>query len=158
MYVPRDRYTKERLIEAARVSINYTDLLRNLGKRWSGGLHGHVKQQLSRFNIDTSHFLGQRTNSGTTHKGGFAKRLAANTLVLRTTGRRERTKLLRRALLEVGVPLKCNICGLDPTWNTKPLTLEINHKNANNIDDRLENLEFLCPNCHSQIPNHAQVA
>lgn len=44
---------------------------------------------------------------------------------------------------------KCEQCGIS-SWNNKDLTLELNHKNGNNRDHRLENLEFLCPNCHSQ--------
>ena len=38
-------------------------------------------------------------------------------------------------------------------WNGKPLTLQLHHINGNNRDNRLENLTFLCPNCHSQTDN-----
>lgn len=44
---------------------------------------------------------------------------------------------------------RCNCCGLSE-WNSKPLTLEVNHKDGNAANNVLENLEFLCPNCHSQ--------
>ncbi|MBO7693566.1 MAG: HNH endonuclease [Methanobrevibacter sp.] len=30
------------------------------------------------------------------------------------------------------------------------MTLQLHHKNGNPCDDRLENLQILCPNCHSQ--------
>lgn len=45
---------------------------------------------------------------------------------------------------------KCQLCGLEPFWNGKPLTLQIDHKNGVWRDHRLENLRFLCPNCHTQ--------
>lgn len=42
----------------------------------------------------------------------------------------------------------CNRCGID-SWLGKPITLEIDHINGINSDNRRENLEGLCPNCHS---------
>lgn len=45
----------------------------------------------------------------------------------------------------------CNHCGLSE-WCSQPLTLELEHKNGNNNDDRRENLECICPNCHSLTP------
>ena len=44
---------------------------------------------------------------------------------------------------------KCNLCGID-SWNGKPLTLELEHKDGNHHNNERENLECLCPNCHSQ--------
>ena len=44
---------------------------------------------------------------------------------------------------------KCEICGITE-WNGKPITFQLHHKNGNPKDDRLENLQILCPNCHSQ--------
>lgn len=44
---------------------------------------------------------------------------------------------------------KCNNCGID-SWLNKPITLEFEHKNGNRHDDRRENVELLCPNCHAQ--------
>ena len=35
-------------------------------------------------------------------------------------------------------------------WNNKEIVLQLEHKNGNNTDNRLQNLEFLCPSCHSQ--------
>jgi Zn finger protein HypA/HybF involved in hydrogenase expression len=35
-------------------------------------------------------------------------------------------------------------------WNKKKIVLQLEHKNGINNDNRLDNIEFLCPNCHSQ--------
>jgi hypothetical protein len=44
---------------------------------------------------------------------------------------------------------KCNLCGLD-SWNGKSLTLELEHKDGDHHNNERNNLECLCPNCHSQ--------
>ena len=43
---------------------------------------------------------------------------------------------------------KCNNCKLSK-WLGKDIPLELEHKNGINNDNRIENLEFLCPNCHA---------
>jgi hypothetical protein len=35
-------------------------------------------------------------------------------------------------------------------WQSKTLTLVLDHINGVNNDNRLKNLRFLCPNCNSQ--------
>ena len=39
-------------------------------------------------------------------------------------------------------------------WNGLPIPLELNHINGKNIDNRIENLEILCPNCHAQTEHY----
>ena len=42
---------------------------------------------------------------------------------------------------------KCAICGLEPIWNGKPLTLTLDHIDGDHYNDTLENLRWICPNC-----------
>lgn len=44
---------------------------------------------------------------------------------------------------------KCSKCGID-SWEGEPITLEIEHKDGNSLNQAEENLILLCPNCHSQ--------
>ena len=44
--------------------------------------------------------------------------------------------------------LKCNRCGLSE-WQGAKLPLELEHKDGNHMNDERDNLEALCPNCHS---------
>ncbi len=57
-------------------------------------------------------------------------------------------RLIRR-LLALGWTYACLWCGI-ATWRGKSLTLHVDHINGVHSDNRLENLRFLCPNCHSQ--------
>ncbi len=45
----------------------------------------------------------------------------------------------------------CKKCGIDE-WNGKLITLEYEHKDGNNENNDRNNVEALCPNCHSQTP------
>lgn len=44
----------------------------------------------------------------------------------------------------------CSECGLKDVWNNKPINLQLDHENGIRNDNRIQNLRFLCPNCHSQ--------
>lgn len=47
---------------------------------------------------------------------------------------------------------KCECCGISE-WNGKKLTLQLHHKNGKHDDNSLDNLQILCPNCHTQTEN-----
>jgi 5-methylcytosine-specific restriction endonuclease McrA len=47
---------------------------------------------------------------------------------------------------------KCNICTIE-LWCSKVIILEFHHKDGNKKNEARENLEYLCPNCHSQTDN-----
>jgi 5-methylcytosine-specific restriction endonuclease McrA len=53
-------------------------------------------------------------------------------------------KLIRDGLKED----KCEICGVS-IWQGIKLPLELHHKDGNHMNNNLDNLQILCPNCHS---------
>jgi DNA-binding CsgD family transcriptional regulator len=68
--------------------------------------------------------------------------------------RRNRWHLKGRILADGLKDPNCAKCGLD-SWRGAPLSLELHHINGDRNDNRLVNLEFVCPNCHSQTENFA---
>jgi hypothetical protein len=68
-------------------------------------------------------------------------------------GRRTNRTHLKRRLLAAGLKSnRCEICGLIE-WRGEPLSMALHHVNGDGLDNRLENLVLLCPNCHAQTPN-----
>jgi len=55
---------------------------------------------------------------------------------------------LRRKIVMEDQNGKCNRCGLNK-WLNQDLVLELEHKDGNRNNNSRENLEFICPNCHS---------
>lgn len=58
-------------------------------------------------------------------------------------------KLLREGLKEY----KCESCGLTE-WMGKQIPLELHHKDGNQGNINLDNLQLLCPNCHTLTDNY----
>lgn len=147
------KYTPEMLADAVRRSTTYAGVLRTLGIAVSGGAHSHIKRRIEQLGIDTSHFTGQG------HPPGHvpAQRLSPDDiLVVRAPHRRRAPgSLLTRALVEIGVPLRCVGCGIGTEWMGRALVLHVDHINGDPNDCRRANLRFLCPNCHSQTSTYA---
>jgi DNA-binding CsgD family transcriptional regulator len=68
--------------------------------------------------------------------------------------RRSRGNLKLRLLAAGLKASQCERCGIDG-WRGEPLSLALHHINGDRLDNRVENLELLCPNCHSQTDNFA---
>ena len=140
----RSSLTKDILEPLVKDSVSFREVLIKLGRKPAGGSQSHLKRVIEKFEIDTSHFLGQKAGKIKT----VPKRKPEEILILRESGERARSSQLRRALIASGVEYKCSKCG------QLPLTLDVDHINENWLDDRKENLRFLCPNCHSQFSRH----
>jgi hypothetical protein len=115
---------------------------------------------LRKLNISTDGFyikLMRKTIRGhglmPPYKRKFKKELIDNHLTENSTLGRESLKkrLIENKMLEN----KCQICGLGPEWQGIILSLQIDHINGVNNDNRIENLRMLCPNCHSQTDTYA---
>lgn len=146
------KYTKEILEDAVKKSTSVMDVLRNINCPISGGGHCHISRKLKKYNIDTSHFYSSVAHliKIAQRSAILRRRSATDILILSSIERRIPAHVLKRALNEIKIEYKCQKCKIN-SYDSMPITLEVDHINGNWQDNRLENLRYLCPNCHSQM-------
>lgn len=129
-------------------SNSYSDCLRALGLGTRGGSSTDVlKKRINELNCSINHFHAPNKQSANA-KYSLDEILVENSTYTNTSSLKSR--LIREKRLEY----KCAICGIN-SWLNQPLVLQLDHINGINNDHRIENLRFLCPNCHSQTETYA---
>ena len=132
--IPNDQF-----IEIVAGATNFVDAMRKCGYTNIGNSKT-IKKRINQLNLSTDHFIKYIPVPKN-------KKLLSEILVNGSTyGNYE---LKKRLVSELNWTYECSECKLS-NWNNKPITLELDHINGNNTDNRIENLRFLCPNCHSQ--------
>lgn len=145
----------EELREAVKTSFSYRQVLSKLGLNPDGGAsNASVKRAVASENIDASHFTGQGHLRGKKHNWTptqpLENLLKKNTYCASTN--RLKKRLYKAGLLEE----KCNKCSLGNIWHGNTIVLHLEHTNGDETDNRLSNLEILCPNCHSQTKTYCR--
>ena len=128
------------------------DITDFFGIRNEGGNFRTVKSRITFLGIDTSHFLGRLASSHLNRK--VSEEIFRKEWLVENSDRSRGAvkKHLQRFKL---LSWECSGCGNEGTWCGKKLSLQLEHRNGVHNDNRLENLCFLCPNCHSQTDTFA---
>ena len=130
-------------------SYNYSDILRQLGLSTKGGSSTDiVKRRITELGCSIKHF-GQKAS-----KVSPNVKYSLDEILIENSSYANISRLKQRLIKEKRLEYKCACCGIIE-WMGKPLTLQLDHINGKNNDHRIENLRFLCPNCHSQTPTYA---
>lgn len=144
----RIKYTKELLEEAIESAKSIADICRFIGLKPLGSNYKTIKSKLELFNIDYSHLAGQKWNKGLKYIPESSRFPLSEIL---KEGINYKSDTLKKRLISEGIKqAECELCGC----TKEKAVLELHHINGNHFDNRLENLQILCPNCHSLTSNH----
>ncbi len=141
-------YSKENLEKIVKDSNSVCEVARKLGLKDKGSTLKTIKKYISMYGIDSSHFTGPNWRKGKTQT--YVNKLED---ILKPNTNYGSSRLLKR-LVEEGIkPYECEKCH-NSTWMGEELTLELHHIDGDHYNNSLENLQILCPNCHSQTPSY----
>lgn len=150
------KYTAEVLAPIVKASQCMAEVLAHLGLRPTGGNYRHLNARVRALQLNTDHFTGSRWAKGQNRETSAAiERMAIrltipdNLIFVENCNYCISGPKLAKRLIKHGRKYVCEKCGINE-WEGSPLTLHLDHINGINNDHRLENLRFLCPNCHQQ--------
>ena len=149
-------FTKEELTELLKSSTSISEVFKKNDAKISGANYKVLLRECKKRGIESEYLsLAKRgvkmpnvkSNVNIFDIYGEENIFCENSNVSRNSIKRW---IIRKNLVEY----KCR-CGIEGTWQGKDLILELEHKNGVSNDNRLENIEFLCPNCHSQTKTYS---
>lgn len=119
-------------------SFSLAEVMRKLDSLGYYSRREWLREQIQINQLDTQHFTGALWNKGKHNSDTFSENHAS--------------KIHYSTLLSMR-PHQCENCGLTE-WLNQPIPLEVHHKDGNRLNNSLENLQLLCPNCHSLTDNY----
>jgi hypothetical protein len=142
-------YTEQQVRDAVASGRSLTDALRTLGLRAAGGNFQTLRKLIDRYGIDTGHF-----DPNWTKRNPCGREARPLSEILVPDSNYDRGTLKRRLFREGLKRRKCELCGQGEEWLGRPMALILDHINGIATDNRLENLQIVCPNCAATLETH----
>ena len=136
-----EKFSRDEIEQIVSESKSNREVAKKLGYQPNGGgTMANLRTMYNELDIDISHFDGQGWNKDNYNFESFTKG---------TPKKNGKTTLAPLIALR---GRKCERCGLTE-WLGKPINLEVHHEDGDRLNNSLDNLRLLCPNCHSYTPN-----
>lgn len=137
-----DNISSEDFKNLIKNSKSRAEVLDKLKMRKSGASFKIINRRIKNDELDISHFI-------TGGHSGNSKRICNEELF--TYLDRDRSSVIRNRIIKDKIlQYKCQKCGVEDKWLNEIIILELDHIDGDRFNNKLENLRFLCPNCHSQ--------
>lgn len=145
--------SKEDIIEIIKNSTSLGQVLNKIGVRSDGGNYATLRRRCNQENIDISKFP-----KGLNHRLGckYKKREVPLDKILNINISYPSYTLKKRLVDDGLLKYECKKCGNTGIWMNEKIILHLDHINGIHTDNRIENLQILCPNCHSQTPTYGR--
>lgn len=141
----------ELLTKAVQGAVSLSDVVEKMGLLKSGGNYKTLKRAMLNAGLDYDGL----SKKGKASANRTSKKKIDVAMAFTVNSTHDRSTLKALLIKNKLIRYECAVCKLNDSWQGKPLVLHLEHKNGVNTDNRLQNLEFLCPNCHSQTSTYA---
>lgn len=146
-------YTKEELKNLIINSNSVSEIFKKISLSNSGSAQKKLLEIITEYGLNNE--LAELRQRQIKIKKEFVKHLSERNSFSKDEILKEGSDVSRKRTREYIIsnnllPYVCCECGISDSYNGRPLTLQLDHINGVGNDNRLENLRFLCPNCHSQ--------
>lgn len=149
----KSKVSDEQLTTAVMGSTSYAEALRKLGLKPAGSNYATIQQRAKALGLSLSHMRGRGWNTGERFCPFHREARPLDSILVEHSTYKNMYALKCRILREQLKPHMCESCGAT-LWLGAPIPLELHHINGVRDDLRLENLQLLCPNCHTFTENY----
>lgn len=126
--------------------VNKKDAKRFCSRSCSASFFNEKRRKNNKYSIRTRQLQEYRIKYPDLKGSDFRTRIIEDELLEKDWSTLGFDRKRKRVLLEQHG--KCNRCGIN-NWLGKPIVLEIDHIDGDNTNNTRDNLEAVCPNCHS---------
>jgi hypothetical protein len=152
--IKNKKFEKEILKNLVNDSKTYSEVLEKLGLRSAGGNFTTLKKYIKKYELNIEHFDPQKIRIDKLKKNteNYLKEDLKDYLVVNSNYNRGH---LKKRLYSEGLKRpECELCGQGEIWKGKKMSLILDHINGIWNDNRLENLQIVCPNCNATLDTH----
>ena len=135
------KFTRQEIEQFVQESYSFASLAEKIGYNKNTGHYVEsMRDMIKELELDISHFTGQGWNKNNFDYDRFRKGVA-----IRSSDAIQALIYLRGH--------QCEGCK-SKEWNKQLIPLELHHIDGDSLNNEMDNLQLLCPNCHALTENY----